>query len=194
MHPRLSRWLFVPTLAFRRLVSSVTGRPWWVRVDERLLMGAFPSARDVEALAALGVRGVVNLCGEHEGPRAAYAQLGLEELQLSVIDYKSPSEAQTAQALAFIGRHVAAGARVYVHCKAGRGRSATIALCWLIEREHISADEAMRKLRRVSPWIIAGIERREVVQRRAGGGVAPVGPTRDARDACDALAGAPAKG
>lgn len=188
MHPRLARWLFVPTLAFRRAIAIVTGRPWWVRVDERLLMGAFPRHRDVEALAALGVRGVVNLCAEHEGPRAAYSKLGLEELHLRVTDYASPSEEQAAQALAFIRRHVAAGARVYVHCKAGRGRSATIALCWLVEHEQVSPEEAMRKLRAVSPWIIAGIERREVVQRRNTNAAAP------ARTSPDALAGARAKG
>jgi atypical dual specificity phosphatase len=188
MHLRLARLLFRPSLAIRRALATVAGRSWWVRVDERVLVGAFPSARDVEALAALGVRGVVNLCAEAEGPRAAYARLGLEELYLPVIDFASPDEQQTSQALAFIARHVASGARVYVHCKAGRGRSATIALCWLVEHERISAEEAMRKLRAVNPWIIAGIERREVVQRRGRGQAAPIVAPRDA------LAGAPVKG
>ena len=35
-------------------------------------------------------------------------------------------------AVAFIRRHERAGGRVYVHCKAGHGRSAAVAYAWLV--------------------------------------------------------------
>jgi atypical dual specificity phosphatase len=166
MHPRVARWIFGPSLAVRRALHGLTGRPWWVRLDAHVLMGAFPFAADVPALAASGVRGVVNLCAERRGPRSRYRAHGLEELHLPVVDFAEPSEEVVAAALDFLRAHAARDERVYLHCKAGRGRSATIALCWLVERERISPDEAMRKLRAASPSVIAGLERRQVVQRR----------------------------
>lgn len=166
MHPRVARWFFGPSLLLRRALHHLTGRPWWVRLDAHVLMGAFPRASDVPALASAGVRGVVNLCAERRGPRRAYAEHGIEELHLPVVDFAEPSREVVDAALAFVGRHAADGHRIYLHCKAGRGRSATVALCWLLEREGISPDEAMRKLRAVSPSVIVGLERRAVVQRR----------------------------
>ena len=43
-----------------------------------------------------------------------------------------------------MNEQIAAGGKVYVHCKAGRARSATVAMCWLMKAKNMSAEEAQQ--------------------------------------------------
>src|SRR5260221_707583 len=142
-------------------------RPHWDAIDEVVIMGKMPLLRHVPALATLGVRGVVNMCEEYPGPLAAYREAAIEQLHLPTIDFTIPSYEDLVRGAAFIRAHAERGERVYVHCKAGRGRSATLVLCWLIERHGIEPEEAQRRLRAIRPKIVDGLWRREPVQRYA---------------------------
>ncbi|MFV1965290.1 MAG: dual specificity protein phosphatase family protein, partial [Pirellulaceae bacterium] len=96
------------------------------------MIGALPLASDVPKMHAEGVRAVVNMCEEYAGPVAAYESLGMLQLRLKTIDFASPSLADLQQGVAFIEEHAHSNQTVYIHCKAGRGRSATMVLCWLV--------------------------------------------------------------
>jgi atypical dual specificity phosphatase len=122
--------LFYPTLGWNMLLGrTLQVRRWWDEIDEHVLMGAFPFPRDVPRLAAAGVRGVVNTCRESAGPLLAYQAAGIRQLHIPTIDFHPPVFDDILRAIEFIDDHVARGERVYVHCKAGRGRSATVVLC-----------------------------------------------------------------
>ena len=64
----------------------------------------------------------------------------------------------------FIDKHVEAGGKVYVHCKAGRGRSATVVLCWLMLRRRLTPEQAAAYLVKQRPHINKGLAERAVVQ------------------------------
>ena len=122
----VARLLFVPTLLWNMLLGRLLGlRRWWDTVDDHVILGAFPFARDASRLQALGVGAVVNTCEEYAGPQAAYQEAGIEQLRIPTIDFTPPSLAHVEQAVQFMDEQIAAGKKVYVHCKAGRGRSAT---------------------------------------------------------------------
>ncbi len=167
----IRRWVvratFWPTLAFNRLMCLLgIWRPW-DEVDAHVLIGALPSARMLRELSRLGVTGVINCCEEFAGHCTVLAELGIEQLHLPTLDYHSPTIDDARRALEFIRRHADAGGRVYVHCKAGRGRSATLVLCYLIAACGLSPDEADARLRRVRPQIDRGLTRRAVVRQIA---------------------------
>ena len=113
-------------------------RAWGERygLDKRpvVLVGTKPSALlgDPRRLAAMGVTGVVNLCAEFRGPETAYRRLAIEHLRLPTSDHVEPAAEVLDAAVAFIRKHERAGGRVYVHCKAGHGRSAAVAYAWLV--------------------------------------------------------------
>jgi hypothetical protein len=88
-----------------------------------------------QALWSSGVRGVVNMCCEYSGPVAAYKDIGMKQLRLPSVDHFEPSLEYMQEAVNFIASHKKRGEKVYVHCKAGHGRAASIALCWMIS-EH----------------------------------------------------------
>ena len=61
----VARLLFVPTLLWNMLLGRLLGlRRWWDAVDDHVILGAFPFARDARRLQALGVGAVVNTCEE----------------------------------------------------------------------------------------------------------------------------------
>ena len=83
---------------------------------------------------ALGVRGVINMCDEYAGPMNDYMKLGITQLRLPTIDHFEPKTEHIQQAMDFIQAHRVKGQKVYVHCKAGHGRAAAVALCWTINQ------------------------------------------------------------
>lgn len=125
--------LFYPTLLWNVLLSRVFGfRHWWDFVSDDLVLGALPLRSDVSRFHELGVRFVINTCLETKGPIELYDQLGIRQLHLPTVDYAAPNLPDVMKALDFIASCHGRGI-VYLHCKAGRGRSATIALCWMIQ-------------------------------------------------------------
>ena len=160
-----ARILFYPTLVFSMFLSRVIGiRNWWDQVDEYVILGALPTQSDIPKLKNMGIKAVLNVCEEHAGHKEAYFAAGIEQLRLPTIDYTTPSLKTVQRGVEFIDSYVAQGHKVYVHCKAGRGRSATIVLCWLIKSKHFSPPSAMEFLLRKRPHVNNQICRRKVVK------------------------------
>ena len=124
------------------------------RLTDRLLAGAMPFRHDhVATLSDEGVTAVVNLCqdgeywdDERELVRAAYLAHGIEEHQLPVIDGSTvPGEVLDAAV------ELARGHTLYVHCRGGRERSATVAAAVLAAHEGLPIDRALEQARRKRP-------------------------------------------
>jgi atypical dual specificity phosphatase len=112
-----------------------------------LFLGTVPrSDAHLRELHAAGVRAVVSLNQRWEpqvagGVGSACERVGLAHLSLPTPDYSAPSQRDIARAVDFIEANVPNGG-VYVHCNAGRGRSAVCALAFLMRARGLSATEA----------------------------------------------------
>jgi atypical dual specificity phosphatase len=131
----------------------------FAEVGEDLLMGAYPQdADDVRALAEAGVTRVFNLVQDLEydpGARdacvAALATYGIDERRVELVDFGSvPAEQIEATAQAVLA-WLEAGERVYVHCRAGWQRSATVVTAIITLREGILPNKALQLLRERKP-------------------------------------------
>ena len=138
---------------------------WWDQIDTLLFVGARPFKSDVRRLHDIGVRAVVNTCEEYAGPVDAYSECGITQLHLPTVDFTSPSFADVRTGIEFIEDSLSQGHAVYVHCKAGRGRSATIALCWLMYTYRIGPTDALRRLRDKRKQVSKHLAERPVVQQ-----------------------------
>lgn len=157
--------MFWPTLIWNVLLGRVLGvRNWWDRVDDCVILGAMPFRRDVPHLADAGVRGVVNTCQEYAGPVAEYAAAGIEQLRIPTTDFTPPTLADVQRAVAFVQQFAARGETVYVHCKAGRARSATVVLCWLVAHRNLTPAAAQQLLLAKRPHVHRHLVERQVVQ------------------------------
>ena len=128
-------------------------RDWWNRIDKHVLLGALPFSRDVDKLLSEGVGAVVNTCQEYAGPIDRYEKAGIEQLRIPTIDFTPPTLEDIERAVEFMNVHIAEGKSVYVHCKAGRARSAMVVICWLIQNKQISAVSAQQWVKRFRPHI-----------------------------------------
>ncbi|KAJ0594945.1 putative phosphoric monoester hydrolase [Helianthus annuus] len=130
-----ARALFYPTLLYNVVRNKIqTEFRWWDRVDQFVLLGAVPFPTDVLHLKELGVCGVVTLNESYETlvPTSLYHAHGIDHLVIPTRDYLfAPSNDDICKAVKFIHENASVGKATYVHCKAGRGRSTTIVLCYL---------------------------------------------------------------
>ncbi len=142
-----ARVVFVPTLLWNMLLGRwLKQRNWWDRIHPNVILGAFPFPSDVARLASEGVKGVVNTCEEYGGPTGEYEKHSITQFRMPTIDFTHPKLDDVCAAVEFIEEQVAQGRTVYIHCKAGRGRSATVAICWLIKSQQITSAEGQRWL------------------------------------------------
>lgn len=163
-----ARAVFYPTLAWNLVLARIfRARHWWDRIDPHVIVGAYPFAGDVAAMHEAGVRAVVNTCEEYAGPVAEYEKYGIEQLRIPTTDFTHPRLEDVAQAVEFVEQHVQAGETVYIHCKAGRARSATVALCWLMKYRGLSMDQGQAKLLESRPHVNRYLTERPVVQQFA---------------------------
>lgn len=152
----VARIYFYPMLPVNLAYAWLTSRGnWWdsfaLPDDSKgpaLLLGSVPVTwkGHVDQLHALGVKAVVNLCDEYEGPTREYLVHSIEQLHLPTIDHEEPTVEDIHQAMAFIRRHRELGHGVYIHCKGGHGRSAAVAFCWLLSECNMSPQEAQEFL------------------------------------------------
>lgn len=144
-------------------------RNWWDEVDPRVVLGAFPFSVDASRLAKIGIKGVVNTCEEYAGPVGEYQKYGIEQFRMPTIDFTHPKIDDVIAAVDFMDATIAKGAssdephRVYVHCKAGRARSATVVICWLMKTRQISKEDAQQVINRARPHVNQRLCSRPVV-------------------------------
>jgi atypical dual specificity phosphatase len=147
--------------------AGSVGRLEYTRLHDTLLAGRMPvSERHVEALRSEGVTLVINLCedreywdGEREAVETACAGAGIAEHRLPVIDGSTVSADVLERAVeAASNGHV-----VYVHCRGGRERSATVAIAILAAASGSSVEEAhdravgLRPGFKPLPWQVEGV-------------------------------------
>ncbi|ETV87791.1 hypothetical protein H257_01245 [Aphanomyces astaci] len=145
------KFFFFPMWPFTYLARRAN---YFTEIDDTVILGAVPVVfmGHMSQMAALGVRGVVNVCDEYQGPITAYKKCGIAQLRIPTVDHMEPTLEDILKAVEFIEYHKKLGARVYVHCKAGSGRSGAIVFCWLLKSTKMDLMEVqdfMRAKRRV---------------------------------------------
>lgn len=160
------RLLFLPTLGWNFLLGRVLRvRHWWDDIDAHVIMGALPFSCDVPALRQAGVGAVVNTCEEYIGPVRAYRRAGIEQLRIPTLDFHPPSLADLETSVAFMQEQIGQGRRVYVHCKAGRARSGTVVMCYLIGAQQMTPEAAQQLILSRRPHAHRHLAQRQVVQQ-----------------------------
>ena len=129
---------------------------YWV-VPGSLLAGEYPSGMTPEdtelrlqRLLAAGIDTFLDLTHRDECPE--YHHLlpsNVRYLRCPIVDTQVPEDAAKMRSIqAHLRRELAAGRRIYVHCRAGIGRTGTVVGCYLAE-QGLKGPAALRRLNRL---------------------------------------------
>ncbi|XP_059565372.1 phosphatidylglycerophosphatase and protein-tyrosine phosphatase 1 [Myotis daubentonii] len=159
----LARVLFYPTLLYTVVRGTVPGRArrdWYNRIDRTVLLGALPLRSLTHRLVEdENVRGVITMSEEYEtrflcNSAKEWRKVGVEQLRLSTIDMIGiPTLTNLQKGVQFALKYQSLGQSVYVHCKAGRSRSATMVAAYLIQVYNWSPEEAVRAITKIRSHI-----------------------------------------
>lgn len=163
-----ARALFYPTLLYNVVRNKIESEfHWWDKVDEFILLGAVPFPADVPRLKELGVCGVVTLNEPYETlvPTSLYHDHDIDHLVIPTRDYLfAPTYGDICQAVDFIHGNASRGKTTYVHCKAGRGRSTTIVLCYMVKHKDMTPKAAYEHVRSIRPRVLLASSQQQAVE------------------------------
>lgn len=119
-------------------------------VDDRLWRGAAPTTEGYRALAAAGTTTVVDLRAEEglEADARTVTELGMKLVRLPVRDGQVPSSEDIQAVLAAASEP---GAKVFVNCGAGVGRTGAMVGAYLVATGKADGPAALRRNLAVGP-------------------------------------------
>jgi protein-tyrosine phosphatase len=120
----------------------------WLTDD--IAIASEPSLDDWLGVREAGIRCVVDLREEMPDNANVVEALGLSYLRLPIVEGRAPTQAELIAATSWIDERISSEGPVLIHCREGRGRSATIAVATLV-RLGIPLFEAYRIVMRARP-------------------------------------------
>jgi protein tyrosine phosphatase (PTP) superfamily phosphohydrolase (DUF442 family) len=138
------------SLASTASVEAPAGLMNFREVDGKLWRGGHPSEAGYRALAAKGVKTIVDLRAERglHVPERLIDRLGMRLVTIPMRDGQAPTDTEVARFFNAIRRSTG---KVYVHCMAGVGRTGTMVAAYLVEMKHVSPTEALQHNLEVGP-------------------------------------------
>lgn len=184
-----ARVTFYPTLFYNVFMEKVTKRNWYDRIDENMILGALPfRAIAPEMVQKENIKAVVSMNEDYElwmfsNNKEKWSKLGVDFLQLATTDiFEAPCQEKLWTGVKFINRFLPKEKQisslldaaeefredrvgtVYVHCKAGRTRSATLVGCYLMMRNGWSPERAVQHMRECRPHVLLGSKQWEALR------------------------------
>ena len=151
--------------AYRRFHGIVTDKPTnfgWV-IEGKLAGCGLPVSQDeFEWIIGQGIKSIVTV-REVPLPSDWFNGSEIEYLHLAVEDFGAPNMEELIQAVDFLDEQVQSGRPAMVHCAAGKGRTGTVLAAYLVKNQHLTADQALEKLRNMRPGSVQSISQETAV-------------------------------
>lgn len=162
------KFIFNVSLGYNLANHNQVSQPWWTEIPEKkIILGALPfhERKHVERLKILGVGGVLtlnkpfelqpNFIGTPVQP-CDWLLNDVQSLHIPTPDFCPPTTKEIQMGIEFMKKIIATGKSVYVHCKAGRGRSVVAVVCYLIEVDNMTVEDAVDYVKKLRSQINMG--------------------------------------
>lgn len=155
----IARAFYYPSIVWNASTNYILGQTWYNRINEDVILGALPMPFMTKDLLKENVKGIISLNEDYElkylyNSESVWSEHGMKLLRLATPDlFAAPTIPHINKAIKFIEEIKSEKGSVYIHCKAGKTRSTTVLMCYLIHSENMNPDEAFRFIRSRRPQI-----------------------------------------
>ncbi len=116
------------------------------QMDERFYRGARPKDEDYKALAAIGIKTVIDLTdNSREYEKPAVEAAGLHYVNIPIVDKTYPS-AEQVSAFLNVTNDPSTG-KFFVHCAGGRHRTGIMGAVYRFNHDHWNFDQAYAEMK-----------------------------------------------
>ena len=140
--------------------------PWWSKINDDIYIGAVPfDGQEKEIIKQIGTDGhVLSIMRKFENnynglfiktvtPKK-WEKLKIVQKQIESPDFLPLSQHKIIQAVEYIHNIVDINKKkIYVHCKAGHGRSVIAVICYFIKHRNMEVDEGIKFIKNKRPCI-----------------------------------------
>jgi uncharacterized protein (TIGR01244 family) len=137
------------SVGFAQEEKSYDELPNFHQVNEHLYRGGQPHRGGAKKLSELGIKTVINLCGEGENSAQEQAEAQATGLQYFNLPWSSlgrPSDDQVEHVMALIDAQE--NWPVFVHCRRGSDRTGTIVAVYRIKHDGWTGEQAITEAKR----------------------------------------------
>ncbi len=134
--------------------------PWWNPITRHIIVGGIPlktENHDMELINYYNVRYVLSILNEYEFESTLmncpvqpheWADLNINQQIIRSNDFEAMSFQSIHEGVQYLEACIAKisdrNETIYVHCKAGHGRSPTVVICYLMKSLNIDYDQAYK--------------------------------------------------
>lgn len=134
---------YVGTLFAKYFSYNFLHGSWWDKINDNIILGAIPlhNSNHLELLKNENIGAVLSVVEDFElNPSIYFRPITGDEwmknninyLHIQVEDSYGVRIDDIKKSIMFISDNVKENKKIYIHCKAGRGRSASIVLCYML--------------------------------------------------------------
>jgi len=120
----------------------------FARVSDTYFRGAQPVGHDYADLAALGIKTIINLTSDEDGPAdesAAVEKAGMKYVHIPMSTHRAPTDKELTAFFAVVDD--AASGPVYVHCVGGRHRTGVMTAVYRMSKDGLSGEQAFKEMK-----------------------------------------------
>lgn len=145
--------------------TKLTQPNWWTKIEPyNIYLGAIPldNERHAEKIIAMGVTSILSILEDFEMEEwiltmpvqhTKWIEAGIHVKHIKAVDFSPLTREEIKEGITFLVQESEEGHTIYVHCKAGRGRSAAIVVGFLVEKERLSLHDAISRVKAQRPEI-----------------------------------------
>jgi protein-tyrosine phosphatase len=138
---------------------------WWTKIDPfNIYLGGIPlkNKGHLEQIAALGVTKVLGVLEDFEledgyvnspAKVADWDTKGISFEQVKAADFLPLTEQEFDDGIEKLDKAFKAGRTIYLHCKAGKGRSVAVLIAYFMKHHKMTFDEAFTLVKNLRPQI-----------------------------------------
>ncbi|ETI50154.1 hypothetical protein F441_06231 [Phytophthora nicotianae CJ01A1] len=168
--------VFHVSLLYNLVLQHEQRRPWWNRIEPRLILGALPLQNKShldQLVQGEGVKAIVtmnqpvellpNLLSTPVSP-AEWENAQVTQCFGSTGDFTPPTLETLERCVSFVHEQVDVQQNTtYVHCKAGRGRSTVVVVAFLVQYRDMKLEEAFEFVKSKRPHVSLHPKQRRIL-------------------------------